>query len=542
MRRRIRKLSTQIFLAQLVILTASMAVGFALFAQTARSNLDSDFQARAAGIAQTFANMPTIQECMAVPGIGCSVTIQDLASSTAARTGAAYVVVIDLDRVRHSHPNPALIGKKVSEPLVAADGKVHLRTDPGSTGVNANARVPLYGPTGTLAGEVSVGIRESSVSSELLSELPSYAAWFVLVLAIGTLASFGLASILKRRTFGLELDEIARLLQEREATLHGIREGVIAVDPGGRISVVNDEAQQLLRLSVEASGRRLEDVLAPGPLRDLLTGTTAVTDEIVVTDDYCLVINRMPVTLGGRAHGAVVTLRDRTAVEGLASELAGERSLTESMRAQQHEFTNRIHAIAGLLELGRPGEALEYVNEIRGTTADLDQTLRTHIAAPQIVGLMLGKAAEANERGIELVILPDTDLGDAPDRVQALTTILGNLIDNAFDALAGVPGPRRVEVSVVENQESLTVRVTDNGPGVAAAEIPQIFSNGYTTKRGTLERHSGLGLSLVNNTVTKLGGTVTVSDGPGASFIVTLPRASATAAVPGSAPVSDGVR
>lgn len=538
MRRWIRKLSSQIFLAQLVILIVSMGAGFALFAQTARGNLDADFQARAAAIAQTFAEVPAIRDCMASDGAGCAATIQHLASSTAHKTGAAYVVVIDMNRVRHSHPDPALIGKKVSEPLVASDGKVHLGTDSGATGVNANARVPLYGPTNSMVGEVSVGIRESSVSTELLKELPSYAIWAAAVVAIGALASFGLASLLKRRTFGLELDEIARLLQEREATLHGIREGVIAVGPTGRISVINDQARRLLRLPSNASGRRLEDVLAAGPLRDLLAATAPVTDEIAITDDYCLVINRMPVTLSGRAHGSVVTLRDRTDVEALARELAGERSLTESMRAQQHEFSNRLHGIAGLLELGHPAEALEYVNEIRGVSADLDQTLRMHIGAPQIVGLMLGKAAEAGERGIDLVISPDSNLGDAPDRVQALSTILGNLIDNAFDALAAAPVPRRVEVGIIETPESVSVIVADNGPGVAADASRHIFRSGYTTKRGSLVRHDGLGLSLVHNTVTKLGGAISVSDGPGATFTVVLPRAHADAPTRANTPAS----
>lgn len=524
MRRWIRKLSSQIFLAQLVILIVSMALGFAFFAQTARSHVDDDFKARAAAIAQTFAEIPTIRQCLANGGADCAGTVQDLASATARRTGASYVVVIDMNRVRHSHPDPNLIGKKVSEQIVVRDGKVHLGINSGSTGVNASARVPLYAPSGTLAGEVSVGIQESSVSGELLSQLPSYAVWLIVVLGIGTLASFGLAALLKRRTFGLELDQIARLLQEREATLHGIREGVIAIDPAGRVSVVNDEAQRLLRLPADTSGSRLEDVLASGPLRDALTDTTPVTDAVAITDDYCLVINRMPVTLAGRPHGAVVTLRDRTDIENLTRELDGERSFTESMRAQQHEFSNRMHAIAGLLELGRPAEALQYLNEIRGTTADLDLMLRTHIGAPQIVGLMLGKAAEANERGIEFVITADTELREAPGRIQALTTILGNLIDNAFDALVGTPVPRRVEVSVVESLESVRVTVCDNGPGVAPGEATHIFRNGYTTKRGSLVRHSGLGLSLVHSTVTKLGGTVSVSAGPGATFTVMLPR------------------
>ena len=145
MRRRIRRLSSQILLAQVAILTASMVIGFVLFAQTARSNLDADYQARAAGIAQTFAGIPEIRSCMTSGGPDCATTVQALASQTARRTGADYVVVIDRDRVRHSHPDPSLIGQKVSEPLVARDGRVHLGVDSGATGVNANARVPLFG-------------------------------------------------------------------------------------------------------------------------------------------------------------------------------------------------------------------------------------------------------------------------------------------------------------------------------------------------------------------------------------------------------------
>ncbi len=527
MRKRMRKLSSQIFLAQTVILTVAIGVGFALFAATERTHLDEEYQARAAAIAQTFAQNPTIQSCMATGGAGCAASVQHLAEATARAAGASYVVVIDTHRIRHSHPNPALIGRPVSEPLVARDGRVHLGVDDGATGINANARVPLYSPQHAFVGEVSVGIRESSVTNALAALLPSYAVWFAVMLGIGAIASFGVASLLKRRTFGLELDEIAHLLQEREATLHGIREGVIAVDPAGRMTVINDEAVRLVNLPPTASGRPVAEAVPAGPVRDLLSGTSAVTDRILLTDDYSLIVNRIPVRLAGRPHGVVVTLQDRTVVDALARELDGARSLTESMRAQQHEFSNRMHAIAGLLELARPEEALEYVNEIRGTSATLDQTLRTHLGNPQIVGLMLGKAAEANELGIELTVTPETNLGAAPGRVQAITTILGNLIDNAFDALAGRPAPRTVTVGVVETADGITITVGDNGPGIAPASLPEIFANGYTTKRGSLVRHSGLGLSLVHTAVTKLQGSVTVSDGPGATFTVVLPRATA---------------
>ncbi|MEA9984329.1 MULTISPECIES: sensor histidine kinase [Subtercola] len=515
------------FLAHLAILTTSTAIGFLLFAATARGHLDDEYQSRAASIAQTFAQDDSVQTCLSARNASCDARIQELATVTAAETGSAFVVVIDAHSVRVSHPNPALIGKPVSEPLIATDGQVHLRVDNGATGTTANAIAPLYSAEGAFIGEVSVGIREDSVSNALLAQLPSYGVWFVVMLLLGGLASFGLSARLKRRTFGLELDEIARLLQEREATLHGIREGVIAIDPAGRISVNNDEAQRLLHLADNVVGHRVEDVLPPGPVRDALTGTSVVTDQIVLTEDFWLVVNRMPVILSGHPHGVVVTLQDRTVVEALSRELDGERSLTESMRAQQHEFSNRIHGIAGLLELGRSEEALEYVNEIRGTAADLDQTLRTRIAAPQLVGLMLGKAAEANERGIQLTLDPATSVGAAPDRVQALTTIVGNLIDNAFDAVAETAAPRRVEVGIVETDDELRVTVSDNGPGVSDAALPQLFRNGFTTKRGSFVRHSGLGLSLVQRSVTTLGGSITVSEGPGATFTIVMPRSTA---------------
>lgn len=528
MRRRISKLSSQFLLAQLVILTLATAIGFTLFAVNARARLDDEYQARAAAIAQTVAEIPMVQDCMATDDPTCQPALQRLATSTAKRVGASYIVLIDTQRVRHTHPVPALVGKKVGEPIVALDGKVHLRVNDGSTGVSANARVPLYSSAHVLIGEVSVGITETSVSNELVQQLPGYAVWFAVMLALGTVASFVFASILKRRTFGLELHEIARLLQEREATLHGIREGVVAVGPTGLLTVVNDEAARLLELPELAVGRRVVDVLPPGAVREILTGTDPLTDELLLTSDRWMVVNRMPVQLDRRPHGIVVTVQDRTTLEALTQELAGERSFTDSLRAQQHEFSNRMHAVAGLLELGRDDEALRYVHEIHATAADLDQTLRRHIDSPQIVGLMLGKVAEASERGIHLTIGPNTRLGRSPVHVQALTTVLGNLIDNGFDALAGAPAPRTLEVEIVERPEAVRVRVSDNGPGVPDEVAPHIFRKGFTTKRGSLVRHSGLGLSLVQTTVQRLGGTVEVSDGPGATFTVTIPSPAAT--------------
>lgn len=532
MRSRMRKLSSQFFLTQLAILTTTLVVSFVLFSQAERGHLDSEYQQRAAVIAQTVAAVPMVKQCMATTNAaGCAEKLQQFATTTMRQTSASYVVLIDMNRVRHTHPKKYLIGQKVDEPIETLDGRVHLRVDAGNLGRSANALAPLYGPDGRMVGEVSVGMRESSVSSALWRVLPSYGVWFAIALAIGAIASWAMARRVKRRTFGLELDEIARLLQEREATLHGIREGVIAFDRAGCVSVLNDEAQRLLHLPVSARGSRLDDLLPPGRLRDVLSGRSTAQDDIVFTDDFCLVINRMPVLLSGRPHGAVVTLRDRTEMAGLLRELDGERSLTESLRAQQHEFANRLHAIAGLLELGRSEEALSYITEIRGTAAEFDQTLRARIAAPQIVGLLLGKAAEASERGIELVISPETWLGDSPIRIQALTTIVGNLVDNAFEALATAPAPRRVMVEILDEDGDLTVTVADSGPGIAPGSERLIFQDGYTTKTADPAERRGLGLALVHRLVVRLGGDVDVTDGPGARFTVHVPKFGTTPAM-----------
>ncbi|BEP13661.1 sensor histidine kinase [Acidothermaceae bacterium B102] len=527
MRTRMRRLSSQIFVAELVILTMTMLVGFLLSIRHERAQLDVQYEARAASIAESTAQLPEIRRCMQHEVAGCAATIQQLSTSIAAATEASYVVVIDMNRVRHSHPNPALIGKQVAEPIVVTDGRVHVGSDDGITGRSANGKAPLRGLDGSLVGEVSVGLREKSVSKALTQELPAYATWFGVALGLGAIASWFLARHLKRRTFGLELEEIALLLQEREATLHGVREGVIAFDVTGHVSMINDQAQTLLGLHADAVGRTLSELLPAGRLRDVLDGVRPTLDEVVITDDYSLVVNRMPVILAGRPHGSVVTLRDRTELAAVLSELDGERGLTDSLRAQQHEFANRMHAVAGLLELGHPQEALSYLTEIRGIAAELDNTLRSQVAAPAIVGLLLGKAAEASERGIRLEISPATWLSESPGKVQVLTTVVGNLVDNAMEALVGQPPPRHVLVEIVEDDDQIAVRVSDNGPGVPADLVPHIFSDGYTTKAGPHDRPGGLGLALVHRLVARLGGAVGVDSnagGTGAVFTVTLPK------------------
>jgi two-component system, CitB family, sensor kinase len=524
MRRR-RQLSTRILASVVAILLATTAVGFALATLSQRAQLDQQYQRRALAIAQTFAAMPSIREAMVRRSAADRRLIQQLAEQVRKETNATYVVVIDRNKVRYSHPRPWLIGRRVTEPVVALDGRDHFGTDNGNLGISANAKTPLRAPDGSIIGEVSAGILERNVSDRLLSELPLLVLYFAGALGLGVVASLSLARRLKRSTFGLELDEIAALVQEREAMLHGVREGVITLDREGRITLINDEARRLIPIESSGVGSRIEDVVPAGRLRDLLTGARVGQDQVVLTDDHVLVVNRMAVAIQGRDLGAVVTLRDRTELEGLLRELDNVDALTDALRAQQHEFSNRMHTLAGLIELGDHEAASRYALDVSAASGGLAEAIRERIERPEIAAMLLAKTTIASERGVELVLSEDSYLADSGLDTNTLVSIIGNLIDNAIDAAALGPPPAQVTVRLIARDGAVTIQVTDTGPGVPEEIGQVIFTDGFTTKPNEGQRQRGLGLALVHRLVRRAGGTISFDRSDATVFTVVLPIA-----------------
>jgi two-component system CitB family sensor kinase len=524
MRRR-GQLSTRILASVVVILIASTLVGFALVTLYQRSTLERQYQQRALAIAQTFAAMPSIREAMNRRDPADRRLIQSLAEQVKKDTGASYIVVIDRNGVRYSHPIPALIGQRITEPVVALDGHYHLGVDHGNLGISANAKVPLRAPGGQVIGEVSAGILEREVSHQVVHELPALLLYFACALAIGVAASLLLARRLKRTTFGLELDEIAALVQEREAMLHGIREGVITLDREGRVTLINDEARRLIPVGNTALGRPIGELVPAGRLRDLLTGALPGPDRVVVTDEHILSVNRMPVSHQGRELGAVVTVRDRTELEGLLRELDSVDALTDALRAQQHEFSNRMHTVAGLIELGDHAAAARYALDVSGHSAGLAEAIRERVEPPEIAAMLVAKTTVAAERGVQLVLSEDSRLAEAGVDTAIVLTIAGNLIDNAIDAAAAGPQPARVTVRLTARDNDVMIEVADSGPGMPDELTSQIFTDGFTTKATAGRRHHGIGLALVHRLVHRAGGTITVDCAGATTFTVRLPTA-----------------
>jgi two-component system CitB family sensor kinase len=523
MRRR-HQLSSRILASVVAILLASTLVGFALVTLRQRAELEHEYQQRALAVAQTFAATPSIRQALARRSPADRRLIQSLAEQVRHLTNASYIVVIDRNGVRYSHPNPALIGQRITEPVIALDGRDHTSVDHGNLGVSANAKVPIRAPGGPVIGEVSAGILEGQVSDQLLHELPTLLLYFACALLIGVVASLTLARRLKRSTFGLELEEIAALVQEREAMLHSIREGLITLDHDGRVTLINDEARRLIPLDGDPVGRPIHDLISHRRLCDLLTGAAGGPNTVVVTDDHILTVNHMPVSRHGRDLGAVVTLRDRTELEGLLRELDSVDALTDALRAQQHEFANRMHTIAGLIELGDHQAAVRYALDVSGATAGLAEAIRERIEAPEIAALLLAKTTVAAERDVQLVLSDETRLANTSVDTTMLLTIVGNLIDNAIDAATAGRPPARVNIRLTgERDRDVTIEVTDSGPGVPEELTSRIFTDGFTTKSGDQRRHSGIGLALTHRLVTRAGGTITVDCSGPTTFTVILP-------------------
>jgi len=438
-------------------------------------------------------------------------------------TGAEYVVVLYRRGVRWSHTDPRRIGGTVStDPGEALAGHDVMEIDDGTLGRSARGKVPLRDDTGEIVGAVSVGIAYDSVRARLIHAIPGLFAYAGGALAVGALAAWLISRRVQRQTRDLAFSDIAALLAEREAMLHGIREGVVALDRAGRVRLLNDEAQRLLGIGEEAVGRSPDDALGEGRTADVLAGRVTGTDLLTVRGRRVLVANRMPTDDGG----AVATLRDRTELDRLGRELDSTRGLIDALRAQDHEHANRMHTLLGLLELEMYDDAVEFVGEVVGDHRATSEQVTEKIRDPLLAALLVGKATVAAERGVALWVSDRTRLPDRLIDPRGLVTVVGNLVDNALDAVAGTP-LARVEVELRAEGRTAVLVVRDTGPGIPPERRELIFTEGWSTKEPPAHRERGIGLPLVRRLAERQGGSARVAeaDGGGAEFTVVLPEA-----------------
>jgi two-component system, CitB family, sensor kinase len=521
-----RSLAGQLFAMQAVLI-AVLVAGYALFSYISDQRQAEEAAARQAmAVSRSIADAPSVPAAIRTPDP--TARLQPYALDVMRDADVDFVTIMDPQGIRWTHPTRKQIGRHFRGNIEPAlHGTAFTETYTGTLGASVRAVVPVY-DHGRIVGLVSAGIKVKAISKQVQGQVSALLGVAGGALALGAIGTYVVNARLRRHTHGMNATELSRMHDYHEAALHAVREGLLMLDGQYRVALINDGARELLGVASQEDvvGSSVADLGLPAPLTGALLASEPRVDEVHMSAERVLVVNTSPVS-GGERRGTVVTLRDVTELQSLMGELDSERGFTQALRSQAHEAANRLHTVVSLIELDRAEEAVDFATaELELAQALTDQVVAA-VSEPVLAALLLGKTAQANERGVELVVSPDSRLDDGllPRSLPArdLVTILGNLIDNAVDAAQGSVGARVTVTAYAEGAE-LVMRVADSGAGVDPAHAELVFQRGFSTKpAGPGGR--GLGLALVRQAVTRHEGTLTVTEAEegGAAFEARLP-------------------
>jgi sensor histidine kinase regulating citrate/malate metabolism len=455
--------------------------------------------------------------------------LQSLAEQIRREVGAEFIVIGNRDGIRFSHPKTDRLGKK----MVGGDnapalerGESYVSRAVGTLGPSIRGKVPIFAEDGSIIGVVSVGYLQENVRGIIYDQQLKVGALEGVLVVFGILGAVSISNRFKRAIFGLEPEQIARLLTERETIIDSIREGIVAIDREAKVTVVNRQAIEILGKDSEAQviGQPIRNVLPGAKLSRILSGGEQRHDQELEVNDAIMLINTVPMLEKGEISGAVASFRRRDELDILAKQFSQVKEYSEMLRAQTHEYSNKLHTIAGLIQTDHNREALDLICQETAGYQGLIAFLAKAVPYPVLAAFIIGKYNHAQELRIDFEIDPDSQLKDVPSELsrEKLVTILGNLIDNAFDAALQGGNQTKVKLSMTDVGNDLVFEIEDSGTGIPTERSEQIFKRGFTTK----QNDRGQGLYLVEKALKDLGGQITLgnSDLGGALFSVFIPK------------------
>lgn len=500
-------LQLKMFIFSFFIVLFSILTSGILMIHNISDAFEKEFGARAIAIARSVSQLPEIQNHVGMDD-GSSV-IQPIAERIRLATDVDYIVIFDMNGMRYSHPSASKIGTVLegSYDRQALSQQEYISKALGVQGFSIRAFVPIMDVAGTKqVGVINVGILSPKwyqLIEEYRFDLIISLLWGI---AIGLLGSILIARHLKKQTLNLEPYEIARIVQERSSIIQAMDVGVLATNARGQITFINHLARKYTHFFGEEttlSKLFAQTWLVEGPLK------TYEAHRPLLLFDQMYLVRTFPIYSNDKNAGYVIMLTDQKDAHMLAEELTGIRVLVQTLRAQHHEYMNRLHSIAGLIQLNRNDQALKLIIDEISDEEEIIQLLRDKIHDYSIQGLLLGKYSHAKELGISLYLDENSSLTEITNGFSSgdLVSIIGNLLDNAMEACAQQE-QRDVELFIHCTKTTLFIEVQDSGAGIEGDPY-QIFNYGFSTKKNK-DGH-GIGLALVKQLVDSNKGTIHVS-------------------------------
>lgn len=473
----------------------------------------------------TVSEIPEVKEV--IEGGGDKYQLQLLIERIRKQSGAEFIVIGDKNSIRYTHPDPEKIGMTMvggDNDRALIQGENYISIAEGSLGVSVRGKSPIVNDVGEIIGIVSVGFMTSYADSLFKQGLIGFLIWLSLIFMIGVVGSYYLARSIRKDTFGLEPYQIARIYKERGAILESIKEGLIATDQYGRITLINQSAQKILNLQQDITGKPIKEVLPHTELAHVLAEEKAKGSYETTIQDKVLLVNYKLIDEDGQYKGKVASFQVRSDLEELINTLSEVQQYSQDLRAQAHEYTNKLYAISGWIQLGYTEKAKQFIHQEIGKQQNYEKILFDRIMDPTIQAVLIGKMSKASEKKVDLSINEDSYVtyqwptNFAPQ----LVTIIGNIIDNAFEAVVQTKDPK-IDIFLTDAGNDLVIEVADNGVGIPTEDYKRIMQQGFSTKKG---KKRGFGLSLVKAALLELGGSleITPNDPEGTIFMIYIPK------------------
>lgn len=481
---------------------------------------------RALHVATTLSLMPSIKSAFKLDKP--EEVIQPITERIREKVGAEFIVVGNAESIRYSHPDVRKLGKHMvggDNTRALIDGKYYTSKAIGSLGPSLRGKAPIFNEQEEIIGIISVGFMVEDIKKIVFNKLVKISSISLLVLAFGIIGGILLARNIRKDTMGLEPYEIASLYRDRNAILLSIKEGIIAIDKKGYITMMNHSAKNILGFSDDNRMKKIEDVFPNTKMYDVFGSGIGNKDEEMVLNDRTVIVNRTPITENNEVVGVVASFRDKTEVNEMLNALSEVRIYSEDLRAQTHEFTNKLYVLSGLLQLEHYDEAIELIQKESAFHLNQNKVVLEQIKDKTVQAILLGKISKASEKKVDFDIDENTSLDVVPSHIDMtkLITILGNLIDNAFEAVENNPAVKQVTFFATDLGADIVFDISDNGTGIGEEKMAHLFETGFSTKQA-FDR--GYGLASVKEVVDELNGGIEVynQDDGGAVFSIFIPK------------------